>query len=365
MRPSLLPGLIAAARRNLDRGAASVRLFEVGRRYLADARASDARRCCSPASGTARGWQTRQGASVRRLRRQGRSARVARRRRRAGRQSAGLPGRRADLASGPFGDAAAWGPRRSSPHSASFIPACRRALTRRPARWRPKSTSTRSRRRAASGHARTAYTPPALQPVTRDFAFIVPAEVAGRHSAPRDPRRRQGGDHAARLFDRFEAPDGLSPGGRSDAPAGREELHRRADRRDLEADRRCGGEARRAASELDSSALIAAWTRASISSALEGRRDCLADLEGDSAAAVDKAAPPQAPLSSATGTTGRAERSIERREARLQRRRLANANPRAFGIDDDRPPGRDRLLARFNRSRSAFAPADRSTGMTP
>src|SRR5256885_7310398 len=34
MRPSLLPGLIAAARRNLDRGAASVRLFEVGRRYL-------------------------------------------------------------------------------------------------------------------------------------------------------------------------------------------------------------------------------------------------------------------------------------------------------------------------------------------
>ncbi len=37
MRPSLLPGLIAAARRNLDRGAQSVRLFEVGRRYLGDA----------------------------------------------------------------------------------------------------------------------------------------------------------------------------------------------------------------------------------------------------------------------------------------------------------------------------------------
>src|SRR4029079_2606717 len=34
MRPSLLPGLISAARRNLDRGAASVRLFEIGRRYL-------------------------------------------------------------------------------------------------------------------------------------------------------------------------------------------------------------------------------------------------------------------------------------------------------------------------------------------
>src|SRR5437764_12976784 len=36
MRPSLLPGLLAAARRNLDRGADSVRLFEIGRRYLAD-----------------------------------------------------------------------------------------------------------------------------------------------------------------------------------------------------------------------------------------------------------------------------------------------------------------------------------------
>src|SRR4051812_39478148 len=34
MRPSLLPGLIAAAQRNVDRGAASVRLFEIGRRYL-------------------------------------------------------------------------------------------------------------------------------------------------------------------------------------------------------------------------------------------------------------------------------------------------------------------------------------------
>ncbi|MET0369889.1 MAG: phenylalanine--tRNA ligase subunit beta [Sphingobium sp.] len=34
MRPSLLPGLLSATRRNMDRGAASVRLFEVGRRYF-------------------------------------------------------------------------------------------------------------------------------------------------------------------------------------------------------------------------------------------------------------------------------------------------------------------------------------------
>ncbi|MGZ8349256.1 MAG: phenylalanine--tRNA ligase subunit beta, partial [Allosphingosinicella sp.] len=36
MRPSLLPGLLAAARRNMARGAESVRLFELGRRYLGD-----------------------------------------------------------------------------------------------------------------------------------------------------------------------------------------------------------------------------------------------------------------------------------------------------------------------------------------
>src|SRR3546814_6026974 len=36
MRPSLLPGLLAAAQRNHDRGADSIRLFEIGRRYLAE-----------------------------------------------------------------------------------------------------------------------------------------------------------------------------------------------------------------------------------------------------------------------------------------------------------------------------------------
>jgi phenylalanyl-tRNA synthetase beta chain len=36
MRPSLLPGLLSATRRNMDRGATSVRLFEVGRRYFSE-----------------------------------------------------------------------------------------------------------------------------------------------------------------------------------------------------------------------------------------------------------------------------------------------------------------------------------------
>ena len=52
--------------------------------------------------------------------------------------------------------------------------------------------------------------PPALQPVSRDFAFIVPSDV------PADAlvRAIRGSDKATiadvRLFDRFEAPEGLS-----------------------------------------------------------------------------------------------------------------------------------------------------------
>lgn len=37
MRPSLLPGLLTAAKRNRDRGQSTIRLFEVGRRYLQEA----------------------------------------------------------------------------------------------------------------------------------------------------------------------------------------------------------------------------------------------------------------------------------------------------------------------------------------
>ena len=58
--------------------------------------------------------------------------------------------------------------------------------------------------------ARSAYSPPVLQPVTRDFAFIVPADL------PADSLLRavRGSDKAAitdvRLFDRFNTADGLS-----------------------------------------------------------------------------------------------------------------------------------------------------------
>ncbi len=106
MRPSLLPGLIAAARRNLDRGASSVRLFEIGRRYLGDTRACDARPAARRRPHRAR-LAVGQGAPVRCVRRQGRDACAARGGGSAGRQPPGLPRRRADLASRTLGDSAA------------------------------------------------------------------------------------------------------------------------------------------------------------------------------------------------------------------------------------------------------------------
>ena len=61
-----------------------------------------------------------------------------------------------------------------------------------------------------SSRARSAYVPPALQALTRDFAFIVPAGV----TADTLLRAIRGADKqaitGARLFDRFESADGLS-----------------------------------------------------------------------------------------------------------------------------------------------------------
>ncbi len=62
----------------------------------------------------------------------------------------------------------------------------------------------------SSGHARPHYTPPALQPVTRDFAFLVgpdaPADNLVRAIRSADKQAITG----VRLFDRFETADGLS-----------------------------------------------------------------------------------------------------------------------------------------------------------
>jgi phenylalanyl-tRNA synthetase beta chain len=208
MRPSLLPGLIAAARRNLDRGASSVRLFELGRRYVGEEE--------HPTLGLLlvgerrpRGWQTGKAQAFDAF---DAKAEVVALLEAAEAPVANLqvipdagpiwhPGRSAKLGLGPKTILAAFGELHPSLAKSLDAPlgaiAAEIYLDAIPA---PRS----------SGHARSAYTPPALQAVTRDFAFIVPADFPADNLL----RAIRGADKAAitgvRLFDRFESADILS-----------------------------------------------------------------------------------------------------------------------------------------------------------
>jgi phenylalanyl-tRNA synthetase beta chain len=208
MRPSLLPGLIAAARRNLDRGASTVRLFELGRRYLGDTE--------HPTLGLLltgerqpRGWQSGKAQTF--------DAFDAKAEMLALLDAADAPvsnlqvipnagptwhpGRSAKLGLGPKTIVAAFG---------ELHPSLARALDAPAGTMAAEIFLDAIPAPRASGHARTAYSPPALQAVTRDFAFIVPADLPADNLL----RAIRGADKAAisaaRLFDRFETPDGLS-----------------------------------------------------------------------------------------------------------------------------------------------------------
>ncbi|MEO8547965.1 MAG: phenylalanine--tRNA ligase subunit beta [Sphingomicrobium sp.] len=208
MRPSLLPSLVAAARRNLDRGLPSVRLFEIGRRYLADAEhptvglvlAGDRR---------PRGWQSGKA--------QGFDAYDAKAEALALLEAAGVttgnlqlfpdagptwhPGRSATLRLGPKAILAAFG--ELHPRLVATLDAPAGSVA-------AEIYLDAVPEARAGGRARPAYAPPALQPVTRDFAFLVPTDLPAETLV----RAIRGADKAAivaaRLFDRFEAKDGLS-----------------------------------------------------------------------------------------------------------------------------------------------------------
>jgi phenylalanyl-tRNA synthetase beta chain len=208
MRPSLLPGLIAAARRNMDRGAASVRLFEIGRRYLGD-REHPTLGLLLAGERRPRGWQSgkAQGFDPFDVK-----AEVIALLDAAGAPVANLqvfpdagptwhPGRSAKLGLGPKTVVAAFGELHPALINKLDAPAGAIAAEI----YFDAIPAPRS-----SGHARSAFAPPPLQAVTRDFAFFVPADV------PSDTLLRaiRGADKTAitgaRLFDRFEAADGLS-----------------------------------------------------------------------------------------------------------------------------------------------------------
>ena len=206
MRPSMLPGLLAAAQRNMDRGASTVRLFEVGRRYLADGEPATVGVVLA-GERSARGWASGKaqafdaydakaevlallaaaGAPVDNLQVMG---------------DAGAcyhPGQSATLRLGPKTVLAAFGALHPTTAKAfdldSTFVAAEIYLDAIPGK--------RGAKKPGDGFMRTPYTPPALQTVKRDFAFLVDAGLPAGDLL----RSVKGADKAnivdARVFDDF------------------------------------------------------------------------------------------------------------------------------------------------------------------
>lgn len=217
MRPALLPGLLMAAKRNADRGAASSRLFEIGRRYF---RGNDGLSDEKPTLGivlagekTPRGWQSGKAKSFDAYDAKALAMQLLEA---AGAPVANLmvmgeagaqfhPGQSATLRLGPKVVLARFG----MVHPATLktfdvdgpIAAVELFLDAIPAKM-------------GAAFARPGFTPPALQAVTRDFAFLVPASLAAGDLV----RAVQGADKAVitgvRVFDVF-AGQGVPEGHKS------------------------------------------------------------------------------------------------------------------------------------------------------
>ena len=207
MRPSLVPGLLAAAKRNADRGAEGSRLFELGRRYFrGKGGASDEKPTLGvvlAGNRTARGWAHGKATGF--------DAFDAKSEAMALLEAAGAPvdnlmvmdgagdqfhpGQSATLRLGPKNVLARFGALHPRTLKAFDIEgpvmAVEIFLDALPAK------------KSGGGFARAAYAPPVLQPVSRDFAFLVPAGLAASDLV----RAVKGADKqsvvAARVFDVF------------------------------------------------------------------------------------------------------------------------------------------------------------------
>lgn len=175
MRPSLIPGLARAAQRNRDRGAGSVRLFELGRRYLEDAERPTLTLLIA-GDAAARDWRTGRARAADAFDAKAEALAVL--------AAAGAPVDRLQLV-GPGG--ATWHPGRSGqlglgPKTvlATFgelHPATLAALDVEGPVVAAELYLDAIPLRRDSGRMRPAFAPPALQPVRRDFAFLVPADL--------------------------------------------------------------------------------------------------------------------------------------------------------------------------------------------
>jgi phenylalanyl-tRNA synthetase beta chain len=213
MRPSLLPGLLSAAKRNLDRGAGSVRLFEIGRRYF---KAEDGTSIERTTLGlvlagdkTPRDWRS---GKAQAFTAHDVKAEVLALLDAAGAPAAKLmdfapdsagpgdhyhPGQAATLRLGPKNVLAAYG---------TLHPSTARAFGFKPVHGPVMVAELfldTIPLKARGSAMREAYAPPALQAVTRDFAFLVDAKLPAGDLV----RAVRGADKKhitdARVFDSF------------------------------------------------------------------------------------------------------------------------------------------------------------------
>lgn len=207
MRPSLLPGLIAAAQRNSDRGAASIRLFELGRRYLGEGERltlglvlAGAKQEKDWREGTARGFDVFDAKAEVLALLAAAGAPVDRAQAFRGASPWYHPGRSAKLGLGPKAILAEFG--ELHPRLARvFDLSGRVAVAEIFLDAIPMPRGKRSR---------PVFAPPALQAVTRDFAFVADKTLAAdallRAVQKAEPKRIT----AVRLFDIFEGA-GIEP----------------------------------------------------------------------------------------------------------------------------------------------------------
>ena len=212
MRPSLLPGLLSATRRNVDRGAASVRLFELGRRYLADKERPTVGFVLAGEK-VARGWQTGKAQPFSAFDAKGEAIALL--------TAAGAPV--ANLQS--FGEASGayhpgqsgtlrLGPKTVLAEFGVLHPSLARQFGLTGAVVAGEIFLDAIPARRASGFMRPPYAPPALQAVKRDFAFLVDqaVEADALVRAVRNADKKAIVD--ARLFDVFVGP-GVDEGKKS------------------------------------------------------------------------------------------------------------------------------------------------------
>jgi phenylalanyl-tRNA synthetase beta chain len=205
MRPSLLPGLLAAARRNADRGAGSIRLFEVGRRYLGEAERPSLGLLLAGEkaprhwrSGRSAGFDAYDAKAEALALLAAAGAPVDNLQTLAGASDVYHPGRSARLALGPKNVLAEFGELHPATLTAFDLDG--------PAVAAEIFLDAIPRKRGGGGRMRDAYAPPALQAVKRDFAFVLP-EGTGADALLRAVR---GADRQAitgvSLFDVFTGP---------------------------------------------------------------------------------------------------------------------------------------------------------------